>query len=134
MQARKALLIPLSAVLVAIAGCGGSEVAYEEVDVPPPTLTIPKDTGSSAGPSASATPTTTPTATPTASSGTSGTTGGATSGGTTSGGTTSGGATGGTTPSQTQTTPQDTGGASPDQGLDQFCADNPGACDGGANP
>ena len=136
MPARTAL-IPLLLCAALLAGCGGGEVAYDEVKLPPPTLTVPKDsTGSSTSARADETPTPspTPTGTPGASSGTTGgaTAGGTTSGGTTSGGATSGGATTGTggATTQTQTQPQDTGGASPDEGLDQFCADNPGACDG----
>jgi hypothetical protein len=38
--------------------------------------------------------------------------------------------TGGATPDTPDDTATDTGGAAADQGLDQFCADNPGACDG----
>jgi hypothetical protein len=139
MPARTAL-IPFLLTAALLAGCGGSDVAYNEVDLPPQTITVPKDSGSSGSSSASAsetpTPTPTPTVTPGASSGTSSggtSSGGTTSPGTTSGGTTSGGTTTGTggAGTQTQTQPsQDTGGASPDQGLDQFCADNPGACDG----
>ena len=132
MPARKALIPLLFAAALFATGCGGGAVAYEEVDLPPATITVPSDTGTtaSADADATATPTTTPTATPDA------------SGGTTSGGTTedSGAAaptqaeeapqdTGGAT-TPTEEAPQDTGGASPDEGLDQFCADNPGACDG----
>jgi hypothetical protein len=136
MPARKALTPVLLAAALFAAGCGGSEVAYEEVDLPPATITVPKDTGSSSSADASKTPepTPTPTVTPDASggTGTGAATGGTTAGGTTSGGTTAGGTTEDTggAPTQTQTQPEDTGGASPDEGLDQFCADNPGACDG----
>jgi hypothetical protein len=139
MPARKAL-IPLLFAAVLLPGCGGGDVSYEEVKLPPPTLTVPKDSGTTSTASAGKTPTPTPTPTTTpeassgtSSSGTTGSTGGTSaSGGTTSGGTTSGSGTTGTggTGTQTQTQPQDTGGASPDEGLDQFCADNPGACDG----
>jgi hypothetical protein len=135
-MARKALPLFMIVAIPFLAGCGGGDVAYEEVKLPPPALTIPKDTGTSTT-SASSTATPTPTATPTATAG--GTSSSGTSSGTTSSGTTgSTGGTAGTTGgagTQTTTQPQDTGGATADQGLDQFCADNPGACDGGTqNP
>jgi hypothetical protein len=127
------LLILLAALL---AGCGGNQIAADEVPVDPPVLTIPTDADAAPGATtadsndaeqtdkdadADADADATPTAEP-------GTGGAATS----SGGS---GSTGGTaaTPAPTAAAtatapPEDTGGATADEGLDQFCADNPGAC------
>ena len=127
---RSSLLIIVLASL--LAGCGGNQIAADEVPVDPPVLTIPTDEDAAPGATsadtddtseddgdADADATTTPE--PTAEPGT----GGAPAGG----GTTPGG-TGGTAPTPTATAapPEDTGGAQADEGLDQFCADNPGAC------
>jgi hypothetical protein len=125
------LLILLSALL---AGCGGNQIAADEVPVDPPVLTIPSDPDAAPGATTAGTDDADKTdqdadadATPTAEPGTSGST--------SSGGTTSSGSTGGTaaTPAPTAAAtataaPEDTGGATADEGLDQFCADNPGAC------
>jgi hypothetical protein len=128
----------VSAVLLAAlfaAGCGGTQVKADDLPARPVVLALPHDTqlapgagsaSTTASPDASATPTPTPTAA--AGTGT-GTSSGTSSSGT--GGTTSTPATGGTqsqqAPAQQQTQPS-TGGANADQGLDQFCQDNPGAC------
>ena len=122
------LLIVLASVL---AGCGGNQIAADEVPVDPPVLTIPVDADAAPGAAtaadadadadADAYADADATETATAEPGT---------GGTTSSGTT-GGTTGGTaaTPTPTATAPpENTGGAQADEGLDQFCADNPGAC------
>lgn len=114
-----------------LAGCGGNQIAADEVPVDPPVLTIPADSDFAPGKAASADPSTSTSAsasatpTPTTAAGT-------TSSGTSSGtsGTTGGTSTGGAaaTPAATAT-PGNTGGAgTTDEGLDQFCADNPGAC------
>ena len=128
------LLILLLAAL--LAGCGADRISAEQVKVDPPTLTIPSDPEAAPGATTAdsddesdeddadgdetdATPTADP----------------ATSGGTSSGATTPG-TTGGSAPTAAPTAeptataapPEDTGGATADEGLDQFCADNPGAC------
>jgi hypothetical protein len=141
MRRARPVLIALCAVAaLTVAGCGGPDIAYREVTSPPPTLPVPRDADTLASPSASATPTVTPTATAASGTTSSGTTStGATSTGgtapapaaTTAPSTGTGGTTGGTGTTQQQPSGQDTGGATADQGLDQFCADNPGACDGG---
>jgi hypothetical protein len=136
------LLVVLAALL---AGCGGNQIAADEVPVDPPVLTIPTDedaapgaatadadadenatdeetTDEDADADADAAATAEPGtggAAPTAEPGT--------GGGTTGGGTT-GGAQAQPTAAPTQAPPADTGGAQADEGLDQFCADNPGAC------
>ena len=122
------LLILLLAAL--LSGCGGNQITAEEVPVDPPTLTIPSNPDAAPGAStadadddnaeddadgdeADATPTADP----------------ATSGGTSSGTTGGSAATPAPTAEPTATAaPEDTGGATADEGLDQFCADNPGAC------
>jgi hypothetical protein len=138
-----AVLLTLSA-LGLLTGCGGGEVAYTEVKSDPPTLPIPHDQGTAAdtsgvtGPTGTDGVTTKPTdATSTTGTSTTGTTTApsTTTGTTTAPSTTTGtttqpstsNTTGGTTPSTPSTTSPSsgTGGASPD---DQFCADNPGAC------
>jgi hypothetical protein len=120
------LLLVLSALL---AGCGGNQIAADEVPVEPPVLTIPTDAEAAPGAAAATEDDTSSgdedadadaTPTPTADAGT-------------SGAGTTGGTTGGTAPAATPTpaattAPNNTGGAQADEGLDQFCADNPGAC------
>jgi hypothetical protein len=127
------LLVALAALL---AGCGGNQIAADEVTVDPPVLTIPTDEG--AAPSAAVTgkdadadktdeestdADAEATAAATAEPGT--------GGGTAATPAPSGGGTGGAqaeaTAAPTQA-PAETGGAQADEGLDQFCADNPGAC------
>jgi hypothetical protein len=127
---RPATLISLLAAGL-LTGCGGNQIAADEVPVDPPVLTVPADADAAPGKAADADATATPgadaTATPDSSGTSSGTTGAtapSASGGT--GGTASGGAA--ATPAPTQA-PAETGGAgATDEGLDQFCADNPGAC------
>jgi hypothetical protein len=134
--------------LLAIAGCGGGGVEYTEVKSDPPTIPIPQDSGtatdtSAAGPtgedgvtttktddSATSTDSTTTTTAPSTSTGA--TTAPSTSTGTTTSPST-GTSTGGTTPSTgggASPPSSSTGGANAGAGLDQFCADNPGACNG----
>ena len=120
--------------LSVFAGCGGSEVDYTEVSSPPAAYAIPADAGGAvatrtATPSTSATPTPTAAAGTTSSGAPAATTAPSTGTSTGTSGTT-GGTTGGAAPTATSTPAQNTGGASPDQGLDQFCKDNPGACTG----
>jgi hypothetical protein len=127
------LLIILFAALVT--GCGGNQIAADEVTVDPPTLTIPSDPESAPGATTADAddenaeedadgdePEETPTPDPA--------TGGTTPGTTGTGGTGGSAATPAPTPEATATAapPEDTGGATADEGLDQFCADNPGAC------
>ncbi|RKQ85030.1 hypothetical protein C8N24_6664 [Solirubrobacter pauli] len=111
------------------AGCGGSSVAYREVPGGPPELTVP---GDGAGFSSAATPTPTEdpdatetpdpdaeaTTTPDAGTGEEAT--GAT--GTTEGGTEA--------PAQEEPAPEDTApqAETPAPGLEDYCAENPGAC------
>jgi hypothetical protein len=147
-RARPVLLALCAALTLGVAGCGGSDVGYEEVTSPPPTLPIPNNNAAaspSSTPDANASPTATPTATASSGASSGASTGGTSSGtgtttapaptattapstgtGTGTGGTTTGGGT-----TQQQSSGADTGGATADQGLDQFCADNPGACDNG---
>ena len=116
-----------------IAGCGGSEVEYEQVNSAPPVLEIPQGSntgGLSAGEDAGdedANAEKTPTPTPTATDGTT------VAPAPTAAPETAAPETGGAAPETEQpapeTAPEDTGGAGADEGLDQFCADNPGACD-----
>ena len=125
------LLIILLAVV--LSGCGGDQISAEEVRVDPPVLTIPSDPDAAPGATTADTDDENAEedadadeeeAAATAEPGT----GGAASG------TTSPGGTGGTAPTPaptaaaTATPSQNTGGATADEGLDQFCADNPGAC------
>jgi hypothetical protein len=124
------------------AGCGGSEVDYQEVPGPPADVTIPSDTSSlgDSGASADATPTPTPTAAaepggttaPDTQSGSTGTTpststGSGTTGTTGTSGTDSGGA---SAPAQQDSASNDTAppAGSDAQGFEDFCAQNPGAC------
>jgi hypothetical protein len=141
-------LVPLLALLAVLAGCGGDDVAYTEVKSDPATLPIPQDQGTaadtSAGPTGtdgvtttktdeSTTSTTGTTTTTAPSTSTGATTAPSTSTGTTTSPST-GTSTGGTTPSTgggTSPPSSVTGGATAGDGLDQFCADNPGACNGG---
>lgn len=126
------LVLILAAAL--LTGCGGNQITADEVPVEPPTLSLPDNPdaapgagGGAADQDADADADETPT--PEADAG------GTTGGGATSGGTPSSGAGGTTpppaatpTPAATQAPAEDTGGAQADEGLDQFCADNPGAC------
>jgi hypothetical protein len=124
------------------AGCGGSEVDYQEVPGPPADVTIPSDTSSLGDTSASgdATPTPTPTATaepggttaPDSQSGSTGTApstsaGTGTTGTTGTSGTDSGGA---SAPAQQDSASNDTAppAGSDAQQFEDFCAQNPGAC------
>ncbi|MDA0179895.1 hypothetical protein OJ997_06280 [Solirubrobacter phytolaccae] len=123
------LAASITALALIAAGCGGSSVAYREVPGGPPELKVP---GSGAGFSSAATPTPTvdPDATetpdadaeetPTPEAGTGEEATGAT--GTTEGGTEA-------PPTEeappTNTTPE-TG--TPPDGLEDYCAENPGAC------
>jgi hypothetical protein len=135
---RRARLILLTLLAAVLAGCGGNEITADEVPVSPPTITIPESRD--AGPDSAARNNAdenadadaTATATPDDSSAaTGGTASGEVAGGTTDTGTAGTEDTGGAT-DQTQTqeqAPPETGGAgATDEGLDQFCADNPGAC------
>lgn len=126
-RTRPLLFSLIAVLLLGASGCGGNQISADEVTSDPPALELPEggttastqlqeDAGSDDEdePDEDATPTPTPTA---------------------SGGTapapaatpTPAPATGGTQPQQ-QAAPEDTGGATADEGLDQFCADNPGAC------
>jgi len=126
------LLILATALLT---GCGGNQITADEVPLEPPALSLPDNpdaapgAGGGSGDVADADADADATPTPEADAA------GTTSGGTSSGGTAPG-STGGTTPppaatptpAATQAPAEDTGGAQADEGLDQFCADNPGAC------
>jgi len=129
MRGTTAAFLLLPVVALSAAGCGGNQIAADEVSVAPPTLAIPKDSklAGAARPSASATPSASTTATPTAGTGTapSGAATGAATAAPAAGGGTTGGTGTGTAPA---TPPANTGGASPDQDFDEFCANNPGAC------
>ena len=124
------LLIVLAALL---AGCGGNQIAADEVPVDPPVLTIPTDADAAPGATSAADEDEDTdsadedadgdaTATPTAEPGTGGSAGGTTGGGT------GGGTSAAPEATPTATAAPNTGGAEADEGLDQFCADNPGAC------
>jgi len=121
------------------AGCGGSELDYEEVPGPPVEVSIPSETVESGGANADADATPTPTATaepgsttaPDDQSGATGTapstgTGTATAGTGTSD-TDSGGA---TAPAEEDSATNDTAppAGSEAQQFEDFCAQNPGAC------
>ena len=136
--ARSATALLCTVALAAFAaGCGGSEVDYEEVPGPPVEVSIPSETVESGG-NADADATPTPTATPepgstTAPSDQRGSTGTAPSpdtGDTASSdtsGTDSGGA---TAPAQEDSATNDTAppAGSEAQQFEDFCAQNPGAC------
>jgi len=124
------LAASITVLALLIAGCGGSSVAYREVPGGPPDLEVP---GTGEGFSSAATPTSTAdpdatetpdpdaeeTATPDAGTGEEAT-------GTTDG--TAGGAT--EAPAPEDTTPDDTAqpNETPAAGLEDYCAENPGAC------
>jgi hypothetical protein len=123
-----------------VAGCGGSELDYEEVPGPPVEVSIPSETVESGGSAkADATPTPTATAEPgstTAPSDQSGDTGAApsTGTGTASTGTTGAGTDadsgGATAPAEEDSATNDTAppAGSEAQQFEDFCAQNPGAC------
>jgi hypothetical protein len=145
---RTAALLTLVCAFALLAGCGGSEVAFTEVKSDPPTLPIPRDEGTTAvetaadADAAKADATTTPDPTdatvPTDSSTTTTTTAPSTTTTTTTAPppTTvapTDDSSGGAAPPVDETTPTEpepdtggSGGATFDN--DQFCADNPGAC------
>ncbi len=142
--ARPATALLISAVLaLGAAGCGGSEVEYDEVPGPPASVPIPNDTStlegsgdSSASGDASATPTPEATAAPDSQSGDAGTNTAATTepAAPTTDGTTD---TGATTDSGGSTAPAEQDGPSNDtappagseaEQFEAFCAENPGAC------
>ena len=137
--ARSATALLCTVALAAFAaGCGGSELDYEEVPGPPVEVSIPSETvesGGSAGADADATPTPTATAEPgstTAPDDQSGDTGAAPSTGTGTAdtgtsGTDSGGA---TAPAEEDSAANDTAppAGSEAQQFEDFCAQNPGAC------
>ena len=117
----------------AAAGCGGNQISADEVSANPPVLPLPEggttassslrenagnDDADEGDEDADADPDADATATPTAEAG-AGTPAppAATA--------TPAPTTGGAAPQQD---PEATGGAQADEGLDQFCADNPGAC------
>jgi hypothetical protein len=136
--ARSATALLCTVALAAFAaGCGGSEVDYEEVPGPPVEVSIPSETVESGG-NADADATPTPTATPepgstTAPSDQSGSTGTAPSPDTgdsassDTSGTDSGGA---TAPAEEDSATNDTAppAGSEAQQFEDFCAQNPGAC------
>jgi hypothetical protein len=126
------------ALAAGIAGCGGSELDYQEVPGPPVEVSIPSETvESGASGDADATPTPTPTPEPgstTAPSDQSGATDSAPSTGTDTAaagsdpaGTDSGGA---TAPAEEDSAANDTAppAGSEAQQFEDFCAQNPGAC------
>jgi hypothetical protein len=136
--ARSATALLCTVALAAFAaGCGGSEVDYEEVPGPPVEVSIPSETVESGG-NADADATPTPTATPepgstTAPSDQSGSTGTApsTDSGDTASSDTSGTDSGGATaPADEDSAANDTAppaGSDAEQ-FEDFCAQNPGAC------
>jgi hypothetical protein len=137
--ARTATALFCTAALAAgAAGCGGSELDYEEVPGPPVEVTVPSETvDSGAGADADATPTPTATAEPgstTAPSDQSGDTGGAPStdsgSGTAATGTTGTDSGGATAPADEDSASNDTAppAGSEAQQFEDFCAQNPGAC------
>ena len=139
--ARSATALLCTVALAAFAaGCGGSELDYEEVPGPPVEVSIPSETvesGGSAGADADATPTPTATAEPgstTAPDDQSGATGtapstdtGTATAGTGTSDTDSGGA---TAPAEEDSATNDTAppAGSEAQQFEDFCAQNPGAC------
>ncbi len=132
MRKLRPLIVAVLLLPALIAGCGGSEVEYEQVKAEPPALDVPGDTaalskGSSTADDAQADET--PTPTPTAEGGT-GTAAPPAAAAPTTPSTGTGGAAPEAQQPATEEQPENTGGAGADEGLDQFCADNPGACDG----
>ena len=134
-------LLCTAAFALGVAGCGGSELSYQEVPGPPTDVAIPSETveaGGTASAGADATPTPTATAEPgstTAPSDQSGATGTAPSTGTgtasTGTGTDTGSDSGGATaPAQDDSATNDTAppAGSEAQQFEDFCAQNPGAC------
>jgi len=120
------------------AGCGGSELDYEEVPGPPVAVPIPTESvgDASAGGDASATPTPTATAEPggtTAPSDQSGSTdssSGTADSGTAATGTSGSDSGGATAPAEEDSAANDTApppGSDAEQ-FEDFCAQNPGAC------
>src|SRR5215208_110845 len=138
-------LLCTAALAVGAAGCGGSEIDYQEVPGPPVDVPIPSGSGSAGGSAASddasSTPTPTPTAEPgatTAPSDQSGATGADPAASTDSGAATGTGGTGtagndsggATAPATDDSASNDTAppaGSDAEQ-FEAFCAQNPGAC------
>jgi hypothetical protein len=123
------LAAPIAMLALVAAGCGGTQVAYEQVPGDPPQLTTP-GTAEAFAPTATPTPTETPadttadtSATPTATPAAGATTTPQTSTGDTS---TGGAAATGTTDGSTNDQPPPAG--SPAQQFEDYCASNPGAC------
>jgi hypothetical protein len=121
---RAALALALTAVLaLAATGCGGSDVAYQEVPGPPPQLTVPEGSSALASNSDPASANATATATPAATTdaGTAAPESTAAPAATATATPAPQGESGGTAPS----TGENTGGSE----FDAFCNENPGACD-----
>lgn len=128
---RSASLVALLALAVVVAGCGGSQLDAHEVPGPPPTIALPGGDAQTAGAAdADADAETDEDA---------GADADADAGATDAGGAAAAppSDTGAAAPptsepaapeSAPQQDPAETGGADADAGLDQFCADNPGAC------
>ena len=143
--------------VLALAGCGGPEIAYTEVTSPPEALPIPDDVGTADAAAddletdteGSKVTTGKTTATPDPAAATTDTTIVPETPETTTTDPavtappvttapepaapedTTEDTTGGAAPPGSEPEPSnDTGGATADEGLDQFCADNPGACNG----
>src|SRR5215218_5914177 len=113
-------LLCTAALAVGAAGCGGSEIDYQEVPGPPVDVAIPSGSGSGSGSSGDAAASGDATATPTPAAT-------ATSGATGTAGTDSGGA---TAPAGDDSAANDTAppaGSDAEQ-FESFCAQNPGAC------
>jgi hypothetical protein len=121
------------------AGCGGSELDYQEVPGPPVAAPIPSESVGDAGASGDADATPTPTATaepgsttaPSDQSGSTGASQGTTDTGDTAASGTSGTDSGGATaPAQEDSATNDTAppAGSEAQQFEDFCAQNPGAC------
>jgi hypothetical protein len=120
------LAVPVIALALAVAGCGGAQVTVQEVPGGPVDLAVPGD-GAALNTAATPTPTATATATPTAGASTANpaATPTPTATGTTGTGT-AGGGTAAPGTSTTTTTPPPAG--SDAQKFEDFCAQNPGAC------
>jgi hypothetical protein len=123
------LVVPMSMLALALAGCGGNTVTVQEVPGEPAQLTVP-GTGAALAPDATATPSATPTATVAADTSAATPTPAAATGDaatetapedTTGGGTE---APGTTDPAPAATPPA---GSNADE-FEAFCAENPGAC------